>query len=162
MIKLLGVSLISYAVFVAGRNISKSIKRKIDADDGIISLIEYTKEMIKSSGMSLNDIYVSFDDRRLDVDEFYEKLRGKECNCLISALGCLKEKCDKKIYEVATAYARSIGNCYDNEDAVSLCEKFISQMKLYITPVHDIDKKREQMYSKLSFVFACGVFLLCI
>lgn len=153
----------SLSVWLAGLRFSHSIKRKMDVEDGLLELVDYIKKMICAGGFALFDIYHSFYDKRLDVNGFFDVLRQKDCDSLKNALLRIDEKtCDKDFLELIKSFASNIGSCYNTDEAVTLCDKYLNLLKVYITPIRDNDKKREQMYSKLSFICACGLFVLCI
>lgn len=163
MLKLLGCFLLSVSVWLSGKFMSKRIKRKMDMEDGLLSLIEYIKVMISSQGMALCEIYWSVKDPRLDVPDFYDNLRKNNCNALSDALTVICEHdCNANVCEDAKKFASAVGNCFCSEDAAALCDKYIELLKKDIGQVRGEDKKREELFSKLGFLCACAVFVLII
>ena len=163
MLKLFGIALVSFSVWLGGNRVSKMVKKKMSLEDALLNLVEYIKSMICAGSFALCDIFASFRDGRIEIARFYEILHSKECNSLTLALDKLSlTDCDGELLFCLRNFSENIGNCYSSQEAVLLCDKCTSQMKNRLSLIRESDKKREQMYKKLSFILACGIFVLCL
>ncbi len=163
MLKIAGTILLSFSVWLIGAYKSRSLKHKMDVEDGLFSLVEHIKNVIRAQGLALCDIYRTFKDERLDMPHFYESLHSGKCDSLLYALDTVSTKdCDKRLRDCIKSFADAVGNSYCAGDAVVLCDKYLELMRTRISQVRDEDKKREGLYSKLGFISACAVFVLCI
>lgn len=163
MLKLFGTIILSFSVWLVGTYKSKRLKHKMDVEDGLLAILEYIKRTIKTQNLALSDIYRSAADDCVDLPQFFEKLHEGKYNSFRLALDTISDKeCDKNICEYAKSFAESVGASFCAEEAVVMCDKSIELMKMRISIVRQEDKKREGLYSKLGFLGACAVFVLCI
>ncbi len=163
MVRLVGTLLLSFSVWLVGSCKSRTLKHKMNVEDGLLSLVEHIKSVIRAQGLALCDIYCTVKDERLDMPNFYKTLHGGKCNSLLYALDTVSTKdCDKRLCDCVKSFAEAVGNSYCSEDAVVLCDKYLELMRTRISQVREEDKKREGLYSKLGFISACAVFVLCI
>ncbi|MBE6570809.1 MAG: hypothetical protein E7656_00995 [Ruminococcaceae bacterium] len=163
MLKTFGVLLMSLSVWYLGNGFSKKLRQKMDCEDAIISLVVFIKSKIVSHSAPVCDICADFYDARLDIGRFYELLSQMQSDSLSKALCEISTKeCETTILDSAKEFACSVGFCCCAQEAVSLCDRYISDMQAKLSSVRTADKKRSELYSKLAVICALSVFVLCI
>jgi hypothetical protein len=161
--RILGLLFISVSVFLFGYMKSLNIKRKIEIEDGFVFLISHIGEILFSANLPLCEIYKSFSNKALFSCGFTERLKaGKEDFCeIMEKDGKLLLK-NEKLYELVFDFSKRIGTSPSAYDGKRLCENTLLLMKEEIGQSRLQDKTKEELYFKLSFVFAVFVFLMFI
>ena len=162
--KILGLSFVSFAIFLLGYIKSCSLKRNSEIEDGFVLLISHIRAFLSSSAMPLDRIYESFSDEALSSSGFLEELNKKDCDSFYNAM-CKKGNTllkNQRLSELVTDFSKKIGTSPSSGDGRRLCENCLQLMKEEIDRTREKDKTKAELYSKLSIVFAVFVFLMFI
>ena len=163
MLKIAGIMLLSLSVWFLVNNRSKRLRQKMGCEDAIVALVGFIKSKIVSQSAPLCNICTEFYDERLEIRGFYNILYQKQSDSLSKALFEISAKeCESAILDSAKEFSCSVGFCCCTKDAVSLCDKYISDIQSKLSSVRVADKKRSELYSKLTVICALSVFVLCI
>lgn len=162
--KIIGLSLISIAIFLFGYIKSASIKRNCVIEDSFVLLISHIKNFLSSSALPLDRIYESFSDEELEKAGFLGELNKKGYDPFYNAMskngkGLLK---NEKLFELVCDFSKKIGTSPSAADGKRLCESCLQLMKEEIDRTRNKDKTKAELFLKLSFVFAVFVFLMFI
>lgn len=152
MLKLAGIILISGGIAMAGFYKAFRIKESINIRKALFGFILRVQTSIESEKLSLNDIYLSYNNTVLDKTGFTEILKSGNENPFLHALEESELKLNKGIYEIYRDIAENLGKSRIAREESERLKRYISIIEKSEEELIKKDESAFILYRKLGIL----------